>query len=102
LFIPHQLSSTLLDDQDLSQNNNTTLSNDLENFELINLKLDSKHDVSNLDPVSSELLKAQQRLEHLVKKTAPVLNKCKRELEAEHAHWVTTRALNSIDDEVRK
>lgn len=74
----------------------------MENFELIKLKLDNKHKVEDLDEVSTELLKAQQRLEQLVKKTSPVLSKCKKELEAEHAHWLTTRALNSIDDEVIK
>lgn len=50
--------------------------------------------------MSSELLKAQQRLEQLTKKISPTLNKCKKELEAEHAYWLTTRALNSVDDEV--
>lgn len=52
------------------------------------------------DEVSSELLKAQKRLETLVHKTTPIFDRCKRELEAEHAHWLTSCALNNADEEV--
>ncbi|KAI6236346.1 hypothetical protein M3Y95_00147600 [Aphelenchoides besseyi] len=80
----------------------SALSHNMENYELINLNLGTKSgmDLNDLDDVSLELLKAQQRLETLVKKTTPALEKCKRELEAEHAHWMTTRSLNMIDDEL--
>lgn len=52
------------------------------------------------DEVSLELLEAQKKLERLLRKTNPILKRCKKKLEAEHAHWATNRALNEADDEV--
>ncbi|CAD5226484.1 unnamed protein product [Bursaphelenchus xylophilus] len=73
---------------------------DLDEFTFLKINEDGKDGDQKWDEVSLELLNVQSKLDKLLRKTTPILERCKHGLESELAHSISTRELNKADEKL--
>ncbi|CAD5219288.1 unnamed protein product [Bursaphelenchus okinawaensis] len=84
----------------LSENDTTEEKTDPEEMEYVKVIVDGADKDKEWDEVSLELLQCQTKLDKLLRKTKPVLERCKMELEAELTHSITTIDINNSDEKL--